>query len=71
MYVSNDGVISTGIVDEILNRLKFQTPLGATILQDGTNQSKPAVHYVDADDKLVGELKVKKGCLQIKYASSL
>jgi len=50
----------SGVLDEILNRLKFQTPVGATILQTGGG-SKPAMHFVNEDDKLQSELKVKKG----------
>jgi hypothetical protein len=49
------------VLDEILNRLKFQTPIGATILQNGGGVSKPAMHFVDENDKLQAELKVKKG----------
>jgi hypothetical protein len=49
-----------GVLDEILNRLKFHTPVGATILQNG-GVSKPAMHFIDENDKLQSELKVKKG----------
>lgn len=51
-----------GVLDEILNRLKFHTPVGATILQNGGG-SKPAMHFIDENDKLQAELKVKKGML--------
>ena len=50
----------SGVIDEILNRLKFQTPVGATLLQAGGG-TKPAMHFVNEDDKLQSELKVKKG----------
>jgi len=52
----------TGILDEVLNRLRFDSPIGATFLQSDGDR-KPATHFVSEDLKVVSDNRVKKGRL--------
>jgi len=61
---------STGILDEVLNRLRFDSPIGATILQSDGDR-KPATHFVSEDMKVLSDNTVKKGKLSHFYIPRL
>jgi centrosomal protein CEP76 len=48
-----------GVLDEILNRLRFESPVGATVLKSNGDK-RPVTHFINEDDKLLSEIKVKK-----------
>jgi len=50
---------NTGILEEVLNRLRFDSPIGATILPSDKNR-KPATHFV-SEDRVLSDARVRKG----------
>jgi len=46
-----------GILDEVLNRLRFDSPIGATV------ERKPATHFVNEDMKVLSDTRVRKGAV--------
>jgi len=55
-------VFSAGILDEVLNRLRFDLPIGATVLQSDGGR-KPATHFVNEDMKVLSDTRVRKGAV--------
>ena len=51
---------SIGILDDILNRLRFDSPIGTAALQSGGDR-KPATRFVSEDMKVLSDSRVKKG----------
>jgi len=53
-----------GILDEVLNRIQFDSPISAPILpSDGDH--KPATHFVSKDVKVLYDTSVKKGSVSL------
>jgi len=53
---------SAGIIDEVLNRLRCDSSIGAIILQSETER-KPVTHIVDKDVKVLSDATINKGTL--------
>jgi len=51
---------SAGILDEVLNRLRFDSPIGATVLPPDGDR-KPATHFVNDSMKVLSDARVRKG----------
>lgn len=52
--------LSIGILDEVLNRLRFDSPIGAAVVQSNADR-KLATHFVSEDMKVLSDSRVKKG----------
>lgn len=52
----------SGVLDQIMNRLQFQTLGGSTGIPTVPSvPGKPATHFIDKDEKLLSAPSVKKG----------